>query len=62
MIKKEIDLMRTIDHPNLCRVYNVIEDDKKIFLIIDDLKGKSLFDYIIRKNKLGETETSIISQ
>ena len=62
MIKKEIDLMRTIDHPNLCRVYKVIEDDKKIYLIIDDLKGKSLFDYIIRKNKLGETETSIISQ
>ena len=37
MIKKEIDLMRDIDHPNICRVYNVVEDEKKIYIIIVDL-------------------------
>ena len=47
MIRREIDLGRDIDHPNLCRVYNVVEDEKKIYIIIDDLKGKSLFDHII---------------
>ena len=61
MIKKEIDLTKTIDHPNLCRVYDVIEDEKKIYIIIDDLRGRSLFDHIIQKNTLGENETAIIA-
>ena len=62
MIKKEIELTRKIDHPNLCRVYNVIEDEKKIYIIIDDLRGRSLFDHIIQKNTLGENETAVIAQ
>ena len=47
MIKREIDATMKMDHPNICRVYHVLEDEKKIYLIIDDLRGKSLFHYII---------------
>ena len=46
-LKREIDLLRTLDHPNLIKIYDVIEDELKIYCIIDVIKGQSLFDFTI---------------
>ena len=39
MIRKEVQLSRAIDHPNIIKVHQVLEDPDKIYLIIDDVKG-----------------------
>ena len=49
MIKQEIDLLRKIDHPNIMKIHNVIEDEDRIYLVTDDIKGPNLFSYIILK-------------
>ena len=47
MIAQEIDLVRKLDHPNIVKVHNVIEDADRIYMIIDDIKGSNLFNHII---------------
>ena len=61
MVKREIELTRKLDHPNICRVSDVLEDEKKIYLIIDDLNGISLFQYILSKNVVSEEDTAAIA-
>lgn len=48
-IKREIELLRRIDHPNIIKLHNVIEDEDRIYIIIDDIKGTNLFGHIIAK-------------
>ena len=49
MIKREIDLLKRLDHPNIMKIHNMIEDEDRIYLITDNIKGQSLFSYIILK-------------
>ena len=30
MVKREIELLMNLDHPNLCRIYDLFEDHEKI--------------------------------
>ena len=47
LIKKEIELLKKLDHPNIMKIHQVIEDEDRIYLITDDIKGPNLFSYII---------------
>ena len=61
LIKREIDLLKKLDHPNIIKLHNVIEDVDRVYLIIDDIRGKNLFSHIIEKKQLPESETSAIA-
>ena len=61
MIKREVDMTKKLDHPNICRVYNVVEDVDKIYMIIDQLNGRSLYEHIFKKNVINEKETAAIA-
>ncbi len=45
-----------IDHPNICRLYEIIEDEKKILLIMEFAKKGDLFEYIVKNHHLKEKE------
>ena len=49
MIKREIDLLKRLDHPNLIKIHNIIEDEDRIYLITDNIRGQNLFSHIIMK-------------
>ena len=61
MMKREIELLMRLDHPNLCKIYDLIEDQEKVYLLIDDYKGQNLFEYIMARNSLKESETASIA-
>ena len=61
MIRREIELLMNFDHPNLCKIHDLFEDEEKIYLLIDDFRGGSLFDHIVRHSALKENETAIIA-
>ena len=54
-------MTKKLDHPNICRVYNVIEDVDKIYMIIDQLNGRSLYEHIFKKSVINEKETAGIA-
>ena len=55
-LEREIKIMKIIRHPNIVHLYNVIETNQFIYLIMEYISGKELFDYIIKKGKLKEKE------
>ena len=54
-IKKEIAIMKSIDHPNVVAIKEVFATSSKIFLVIEYLEGGELLDYL-NKNSLSEDE------
>ena len=61
MIKREIDLLKRLDHPNIMKIHNMIEDEDRVYLVTDNIKGQNLFSYIILKTQLTEAETAAIA-
>ena len=45
--EKEIELLIKTDHPNIIKLYEVFEDDRFIYLIMEKCNGGELFDRII---------------
>ena len=50
-IDREIKVLKNLRHPNIVHLYSVIKTDEKIYLIMEYVKGKELFDYIVMNNK-----------
>ncbi|KAM5192121.1 maternal embryonic leucine zipper kinase [Mantella aurantiaca] len=58
-VKTEIDAMKNLSHQHVCRLYHVIETQKKIFMVLEYCPGGELFDYIIAKDRLTEEEARV---
>ncbi|XP_063994655.1 maternal embryonic leucine zipper kinase-like [Diachasmimorpha longicaudata] len=56
-VKLEVDAMKTLVHQHICRLYQTIETDSHYFMIMEYCSGGELFDHIVEKNRLSETES-----
>ncbi|CAL7934142.1 unnamed protein product [Xylocopa violacea] len=56
-VKLEVQALKTLLHQHICRLYQVIETDSHYFMIIEYCSGGELFDHIVEKNRLSETES-----
>ncbi|KAL8214801.1 hypothetical protein R6Q57_004250 [Mikania cordata] len=52
-IKREISVMKLVNHPNVVHLYEVMASKTKIYIILEYVKGGELFD-IVAKGKLKE--------
>ncbi|OMJ09532.1 Meiosis-specific serine/threonine-protein kinase mek1 [Smittium culicis] len=57
----EINLLRAFDHPNIMRVTDVIETEKKVYVFMPLVSGGDLFDQIIKSGSLFEEESKFIT-
>lgn len=55
-VTREIEILKMIRHPNIIQLFEIIETPKQLFLIMEYVSGGELFDYIVKKQKLKETE------
>jgi calcium-dependent protein kinase len=53
-IFNEITIMKTLDHPNIVRIYEYFQDSKYIFIVMELIKGKELFDQIVEAHHFNE--------
>ncbi|KAJ3213925.1 hypothetical protein HDU67_002289 [Dinochytrium kinnereticum] len=53
-IKREVRIMRLLNHPNIVKLYDVAETDKDIILAMEYVEGGELFDYIVAQNRLND--------
>ena len=60
LVEMELELFAMLDHPNIIKVHEAFEDKHKIYFIIDELKGESLFDKIIENGSLSEIGSASI--
>ncbi|KAL8279348.1 hypothetical protein RQP46_008160 [Phenoliferia psychrophenolica] len=55
-IEREIVIMKLIEHPNVLRLIDVWETKSELYLIMEYVPGGELFDYLVKKGKLGADE------
>lgn len=56
----EVWALKTCDHPNIVKFYEIFEETDAVFLIQEYLSGGELFDYIVDNDHLTEKEASNI--
>jgi calcium-dependent protein kinase len=56
----EMSLLRKLDHPNILKLYEVFEDQKKYFLVTEYCKGGELFEEIVSRVTFSERDASRI--
>ena len=64
--KREIEIMKKMDHPNIIKLYEVYESERSLYIIMEECKGGEIFDRIIEHIQNGEMysekDASIIFQ
>ena len=50
LIKTEIEIMKICQHPNIIKLYDVIENENYIYIIMEYCSGYDLFNYIEKRN------------
>jgi len=60
LLRREVQIMKKLDHPNILKLYEVYEDDKQFFLVMELVKGKELFDKIVERGMYSERDASNI--
>ena len=61
-LEKEIKILKILRHRNIVQLYNVFQTSSTIFLVMEYIKGKELFEIIIKKKKLSELESLLYFQ
>ncbi|KAI4498062.1 hypothetical protein M0802_006886 [Mischocyttarus mexicanus] len=56
-VKLEVEALKTLLHQHICKLYQVIETDTYYFMIIEYCSGGELFDHIVERNRLSESES-----
>lgn len=46
-VKKEVQFMKMLDHPNILRMFDTLEDSEKLYLVLEIAAGGDLFDKIV---------------
>ena len=54
--KNEIDIMRKISHPNIVNIYDIYEDSKKYYIVMEICEGGELFEAISEQGAFGEDD------
>eukprot|EP01099_Mayorella_cantabrigiensis_P002953 TRINITY_DN232_c0_g1_i1.p1 TRINITY_DN232_c0_g1~~TRINITY_DN232_c0_g1_i1.p1 ORF type:complete len:350 (-),score=94.23 TRINITY_DN232_c0_g1_i1:637-1686(-) len=60
LLRREIQIMKKVDHPNVLKLYEVYEDKEEFFLVMELVIGKELFDKIVEKGQYSEKDASNI--
>lgn len=57
-VEREIEVLKALKHPNIVRLYDVIETDKYIGIILEYASGGELFDHILAHRHLRERDAA----
>ena len=59
-LKREIETLKKIDHPNVMRIYEYFEDEIEVRIVTELVEGGELFDEILRRDAFNEAEAGTI--
>ena len=57
---KEVEILKTVDHPNLPRIYEFFEDETSFYIVLEFCNGGDLFDKIIEVKRFTESQAAEI--
>ncbi|CAK4163311.1 unnamed protein product [Aphanomyces euteiches] len=57
-LRREIEILRTVDHPNIIKLFDVFEDTRHLHLVTELCTGGELFDRIIARGHYTEADAA----
>ncbi|CAH0482235.1 unnamed protein product [Peronospora belbahrii] len=60
-LSHEVRVLSSVNHVNIMRLYEVIEDDTKCYLVTELAEGGDLFDRIVKQGKFPESEAQKVT-
>lgn len=57
-VANEFLILKELDHPNILKVYDWLEDEENYYFLTDMCSGGELFDEIVKRGKFDETNAS----
>jgi len=55
-VRREIKILRLFAHPHIIRLYEVVDTPSDIYVVMEYVRAGELFDYIVEKGRLPESE------
>jgi len=62
MFRKEVELLRSLKHANIVRVWDVYETSHYLYVVMDLCRGGELFEMINEMDRLSESDTAVIAK
>lgn len=59
-VRVEINILRRLDHPCICRLLETFEDEKAIYLVLEFIDGRELFDEILELGCFNEKQAAAV--
>ncbi|MCQ2820881.1 MAG: protein kinase [archaeon] len=59
LVKRELEIINKFNHESVIKVFNVLEDQKNYYILMEYCAKGELFDYIVANQKLSEDESAI---
>ncbi|XP_033153204.1 MAP/microtubule affinity-regulating kinase 3 isoform X9 [Drosophila mauritiana] len=56
---REVRIMKMLDHPNIVKLFQVIETEKTLYLIMEYASGGEVFDYLVLHGRMKEKEARV---
>ncbi|PAA75466.1 hypothetical protein BOX15_Mlig033376g2 [Macrostomum lignano] len=56
---REVKIMKTLDHPNIVRLYEVITTERTLYLVMEYASGGEVFDYLVAHGRMKEKEARV---
>uniref|UniRef100_A0A8C1FCD0 MAP/microtubule affinity-regulating kinase 3 n=2 Tax=Cyprinus carpio TaxID=7962 RepID=A0A8C1FCD0_CYPCA len=53
---REVRIMKLLNHPNIVKLFEVIETDKTLYLMMEYASGGEVFDYLVAHGRMKEKE------
>eukprot|EP00928_Gymnodinium_smaydae_P000418 TRINITY_DN10164_c0_g3_i1.p1 TRINITY_DN10164_c0_g3~~TRINITY_DN10164_c0_g3_i1.p1 ORF type:complete len:715 (-),score=148.34 TRINITY_DN10164_c0_g3_i1:120-2177(-) len=57
-MRTEVDLMKSLDHPSICRLLQALEDKNNLYLVMEHIDGCELFDRILDDGSFSESDAA----
>lgn len=57
-VSREIHILKILRHPVVVQLYEIIESEKELFLIMEYARGGELFDHIVSHKRVREKEAA----
>lgn len=52
---EEVEVMKALDHPNICKLYETFEEGKQLYFVMEYLEGGEVFDKIMETGYISES-------
>jgi len=60
--KREIAIMKTMDHPNVIKLFETFEDHRNIYLVMEVCTGGELLSRIVEASHFNERDAAVVMQ